>query len=174
MAETLVEAPLEGYERAVGSALWRLEDARHRTLQLLTDVPPEVVDRRAGGLNTIGTVLYHMALIEADWLYSEILERPVPAAIERLLPADHRDAAGILTTIKGETLEQHLARLGAVRETLLHELRGMTALELHRARSLPAYDVSPAWVLHHLAQHDAEHRAELGAMIARLRGDVEG
>lgn len=175
MTDTLVEAPLDGYEPQVGAALWRLEDARRRTLELVAGMPPELVDRQAGGGNTVGTVLYHVALIEADWLYSEILERPVPEKIEQLLPADHRDAAGILTAISGETLGQHLDRLAVVRATLLDELRGMTAAELQRPRSLPAYDVSPAWVLHHLAQHDAEHRAELGAMIALLgRAEIEG
>ncbi len=34
-----------------------------------------------------------------------------------------------------------------------------------RPRRLPGYDVTPCWVLHHLMQHEAEHRAE----IARLR-----
>lgn len=45
----------------------------------------------------------------------------------------------------------------------------MTAADFHRARRLPQYEVSPAWVLHHLAQHEAEHRGELGSILALLR-----
>ncbi len=168
MAEKLIVAPLAGYDSQVGAALWRLEDARRRTLELLADLPADFVDAPSVG-NTIGTILYHVALIEADWLYSEILEQAPPPPIEALLPADHRDEAGILTLVRGETLDQHLARLATVRRHLLDELRPLTAVELDRPRNLPAYDVTPAWVLHHLAQHEAEHRGEMGAAIARLR-----
>lgn len=44
---------------------------------------------------------------------------------------------------------------------LTAELGSMPDAELHRPRSLSAYDVSPAWVLHHLLQHEAEHRAHV-------------
>lgn len=165
--ETLVINALAGYEPQVAEAVWRLEDARDRTLRVLKDVRDEQLDRESSG-NSIGTILYHVALIEADWLCAEILEEPIPEELKRWLPADDRDPQGILTAVRGESLEQHLARLRAVRETLLSKLRGMTAEEFNRARSLPHYDVSPAWVLHHLAQHEAEHRGELGSVMAAL------
>ncbi|HUG46992.1 MAG TPA: DinB family protein [Candidatus Limnocylindria bacterium] len=155
---------LPGYPPELGAALWRLEDARSRTLELLTSMPSDYVDRPARG-NSIGTILYHVALIEADWLYSEILEEAPPTVIEQLLPADHRDGAGVLTLVRGQTLEQHLARLRTVRGSLLTRLRDLDDEDYHRPRNLPEYDVSPAWVLHHLAQHEAEHRGELGFVI---------
>jgi len=168
MTRKLLAEPLAGYDPAVGAALWRLEDARRRTLELLDELPAASVDAKAEG-NTIGTVLYHMALIEADWLYTEILEQAPPPAIEELLPADHRDEAGILTLVSGETLDQHRARLATVRRHVIDALRPMSADELDRPRSLPDYEVTPAWVLHHLAQHEAEHRGEIGSVMARLR-----
>lgn len=169
MRKTLVDGELAGYPPEIGAALWRLEDARSRTLRLLSDIPPEYVDLETGG-NSIGTILYHLALIEADWLYTDILEEPLPDELEALFPADDRDQAGILALIRGQALEGHLARLNTVRKALLEKLRGMTSADFHRARSLPDYEVSPAWVLHHLAQHEAEHRGELGAAIAQLKG----
>jgi uncharacterized damage-inducible protein DinB len=36
--------------------------------------------------------------------------------------------------------------------------------DFHRARQLDDYDVSPAWVLQHLAQHEPEHRGEIIAL----------
>lgn len=168
MKETLAALPLAGYAPEVGAALWQLEDGRHRTLRLLLDLPPEYVDGETGG-NTIGTILYHVALIEADWLFAEIFEEPIPDEVMALLPADHRDQEGVLTFVRGQTLAQHLERLQAIRSRLLERLQPMTAADLHRPRQLPDYDVSPAWVLHHLAQHEAEHRGELGAMVTALR-----
>jgi uncharacterized damage-inducible protein DinB len=170
MRENLVINALAGYAPAVGEALWRLEDARERTLRLLADLPDDYVDRETQG-NTIGTILYHLALIEADWLFAEILEEPVSDELNALFPADHRDLAGILTFVRGQTIGQHLDRLRAVRATLLARLHGMTAEDYHRVRTLPQYDVSPAWVLHHLAQHEAEHRGELGSIISQFRAE---
>jgi hypothetical protein len=50
----------------------------------------------------------------------------------------------------------------------------MTAEDLHRVRTLPQYDVSPAWVLHHLSQHEAEHRGEIESILAGLSDPKEG
>jgi uncharacterized damage-inducible protein DinB len=169
MRETLVAGSLPGYAPEVGAALWRLQDARDRTLRLLAELPPDLVDREVSG-NTIGTILYHVALIEVDWLFSEILESDLPAELAARFPAADRDEQGILTAVRGESVDDHRTRLAAVRDELLTRLRGMDDAEFHRARSLPDYDVSPAWVLHHLAQHEAEHRAEVGVVLAAQRG----
>lgn len=164
MRELLVIPELAGYVPQVGAALWRLEDARDRTLRLLRDMPAETIDRETPG-NSVGAILYHVALIEADWLFAEILQEPIPAQLHHLLPVDVRDQDGILTAVRGQTLEEHLARLAAIRSILLDRLRAMTDEDFQRVRSLRQYDVSPDWVLHHLAQHEAEHRSELGAAI---------
>jgi uncharacterized damage-inducible protein DinB len=169
MRERLVVVEIPGYPAEIGAALWRLEDARSRTMRLLADVPQEYVDQETGG-NTMGAILYHMADIEADWLYVEILEESIPDELRALFPVGARDEAGILSVVRGQTLEEHLARLATVRADLLARLRGMTAAEFRRPRNLPQYEVSPEWVLHHLAQHEAEHRGELGSAIARLQG----
>lgn len=170
MRETKVITDLPGYPPEVGAALWRLEDSRRRTLEVLGEIPADYVDRDVEG-NSIGTILYHLALIETDWLFVEVLEQPYADDIQALLPADDRDRDGVLTLIRDETLEQHLARLAAVRARLLESFRGMRAEEFNRPRELPAYTVSPAWVLHHLSQHEAEHRGEIGSIIAMLKKD---
>lgn len=165
---TLAVQPLAGYDPQVAEALWRLENARARTLAVLNDVAPDLIDLDVEG-NSIGTILYHLALIEADWLYSEILVQPIPKILERLFGHEDRSKDGTLTSITGQSLEEHLSRLKSVRENFLDSLRGMDAPDFNRLRNLDEYNVSPAWVLHHLAQHEAEHRAELGAVIAQAR-----
>lgn len=67
MRETKLIAGLPGYPPEIGAALWQLEDAKDRTLRLLDDMPAGYVDRDVRG-NSIGTILYHLALIETDWL----------------------------------------------------------------------------------------------------------
>ena len=62
----------------------------------------------------------------------------------------------------GLDLAAHLARLGAVRAQLLATFSAMSLDDFRRLRALPEYDVTPQWVVHHLLQHEAEHRGEIG------------
>ncbi len=164
----LVAQQLPDYEPEIGAALWRLQDARRRTLRLLRDVPADIVEQETEG-DSVGTILYHVALIEADWLYAEILEQPIPDNLKSLMPEEDRDEGGVLTSIRDRSLEEHINLLSTIRETFLQMLRSMSREDFHRTRSLPDYDVSPAWVLHHLAQHEAEHRSELESVMSQLK-----
>lgn len=168
MTESLEVIDLSGYQPEIGAALWRLEDTRNRTLRVLNDMPAEYIDQGMQG-NTIGTILYHIALIELDWLFTEILEESIPETLMSLFPEEVRDKEGVLTLIKSQTLEQHLFRLHKIREILLDKLRGMTSDEFRRKRIFPQYEVSPEWVLHHLSQHEAEHRGEIGSVMGQKK-----
>jgi uncharacterized damage-inducible protein DinB len=156
----------------VGTWLSALADSRRRTLDALADLPPEAVDAIPGpGLDAIGTLLYHVAAIEADWLFEDILGPESGAEWPAdLFPFDVREQSGRLTIVSGLSLADHLARLETVRGMFVGHLRGMDAAEFHRPRTRDRYDVSPAWVAHHLLQHEAEHRAQISA--ARQALDV--
>ena len=69
----------------------------------------------------------------------------------------------------GYSLAQHLQRLAVVRGLLLDVFEVMELAEFRRVRALPYYDVTPEWVLHHLMQHEAEHRSQIGALRARAQ-----
>jgi hypothetical protein len=146
--------------------LWALEDTRRRTKAGLDGITQEALDwTPPHGGNGIGTLLYHIAAIEADWLYAEVLEGQVfPREVADLFPYDVRDDEDQLTVLVGTPLEAHLLRLDVVRGKLLAVFRGLTVADFHRPRSLPDYDVTPEWVLHHLMQHEAEHRAQIGTL----------
>jgi hypothetical protein len=150
----------------VGRWLAALEDGRQETLMELERVTPDMVDWYPDApLNSIGTLLYHIALIEADWVAAEILELPDgQAELAELLPWPHRQPDGRLTRIDGHPLQAHLDRLAAVRAWAIDRLRPMTNAEFHRVRALPEYDAAPDWVLHHLLQHEAEHRSHLALL----------
>ena len=64
----------------------------------------------------------------------------------------------------------HIDRLAAVRAWVLERLRTMTNDDFHRVRSLEPYDVAPDWCLHHILQHEAEHRSH----VALLRDTFPG
>ncbi len=156
----------------VGRWLAALEDGRRDTLRELETVRPEMVDWRPDApLDSIGTLLYHIALIETSWLLDDIFEGdPGPDWLRTLLPFEDREGTGRLTQVDGETLETHLARLAAVRGLLLDRLRPMTNDDFHRPRRLADYDAAPDWVLHHLLQHEAEHRSHIAWLRDTYRG----
>ncbi|MBI1256350.1 MAG: DUF664 domain-containing protein [Chloroflexi bacterium] len=166
----LIIQPDAGAAPEVGPALWSLEDTRRRTHAVLKAVDPASVDwQPEWALHSIGTLLYHIAAIELDWLYSDVLEQPFPAEIEALFPHDVRDDTGKLTTITGISLDDLRQRLAVVRRALLDAFHAMSADDFHRSRSFPDYDVTPEWVLHHLCQHEAEHRSEIAALQTQFK-----
>lgn len=156
----------EARDPAIGRALWTLDDARRRTGEVLADLDEAALDWAATPAgNSIGTLLYHIAAIEADWLYAEVLEEEqFPPEVVALFPHDVRDERGRLTPVRGLDLEAHLRRLDAVRERLWAVFGAMAPADFRRARGLPDYDVTPEWVIHHLAQHEAEHRGQIGTL----------
>ena len=107
----------------VGRWLAALQDARTDRRRDLEEVTPAIVDGRpAGSENSIGAIFDHVSLIEADWLFDDLL---------------------------GQRLDTtELAPLSLEAFTRMHV----------RER----YDVSGEWVVHHLLQHESEHRSELG------------
>ena len=164
----LIVDPTLHPEPAIGVWLWALSDARRRTKVQLHDLPAAAIDwHPAESTQSIGSILYHLALIEADWLYTEVLEQEYPEQIAALFPYDARDQQGLLTSIQGITLDKHLARLDTVRQRILAAYQALDIHDFRRVRHLAEYDVTPEWVLHHLTQHEAEHRSEIGALRTR-------
>jgi uncharacterized damage-inducible protein DinB len=169
----LVVEVMEGYAPEIGRWLGAMEDTRQRTKERLEGLRPELIDWGTAEVeNSIGTLLYHIAAIEIDWLYCEVLQQEFPPEVVALFPYDVRDEQGRLTVVKGLSLPEHLHRLDTTRAIFLKSFVGMTTEEFRRVRQLKSYDVTPEWVIHHLMQHEAEHRGHIGT--ARLLGERAG
>lgn len=166
-AERLTIEALPDYEPEIGRVLGALDETRQRTLAGLDGVSDNELNwTPAPGFNSIATILYHLAAIEADWLYTEVLQQPFPPEAEILFPSDVRDDQGRLSVARDVAFEPLTARLDAVRVLLLSAFRDMTSEDFRRERRLLDYDVTPEYVLHHLMQHEAEHRGEIGMLRA--------
>jgi uncharacterized damage-inducible protein DinB len=160
-------------EPEIGRWLWAIQDTRQSTLEELEGLTPAMIDwLPPDNESSIGTILYHIADIDADWLYAEVLEQPFPPEVAALFASATRDGQGHLTQVPGFSLEEHLRRLETVRGLLLSVFQQMDLPEFRRVRSLEYYDVTPEWVLHHLMQHEAEHRSQLGSLRARAKRDL--
>jgi hypothetical protein len=166
--EPIADAP------EVGRWLSALDDGRRDTIHELDDVAENMLDRKpTGAPNSIGTLLYHVGLIELDWLLEDAMGPEAGLRWpEELVPYADRDDEGTLTVVRGESVTTHLERLVAIRSMVHEHIGTMSVDEFHRPRARERYDVSPAWVVHHLLQHEAEHRAHVAwvrdALLGRL------
>ncbi|MEN2768463.1 DinB family protein [Ornithinibacillus xuwenensis] len=165
----LVVESLPGFEPEIGRWIWCLEDIRKTILEKVCELSPDVIGKRIDDQPSIGSLLYHIALIEADWLYEEVLEGKWNSTIKALFPYEDRHPDGTLTHIEGMSLDEHVHRLRAVREDLHYHYCSMDIDEWRRVRSLASYDVTPEWVIYHLLEHESHHRGQIFQMIRALK-----
>lgn len=171
--EQRVVEPVKSLHAEIGRGLWVLEFARQRTNDLLDAVEPAALEWQPDWtLNSMGTLLYHIALIEFDWLHVEVLgnlnDEPYPDEILALFPYPAR-TDNRLTVVSGVTLDAHRSRLAVVRCEVLKAYGRMTLDVFRRVRTVPEGDVSPEWVVYYLSQHEAEHRAEIAALNTQYK-----
>ncbi len=169
--KSYIISPLQDVEPEIGRWLWGMDDVRRTIKTKLDGISQEMLDFKPEGKSSIGSLLYHIALIEADWLYEEVLCSPWDPAIKALFPAGCRDEeSDRLSSVAGEDAASHFARLDQVRETFKATFRGMSLVEWRRPRVLQDYDVTPEWVVYHLIEHEAHHRGQIFTIFNRLNG----
>ncbi len=166
--------PVDGFSPLVGRFVAMFVDTRRRLHRDLEGIGPAELDATpAWGANSIGTLLYHLAAIELDWTFSDLLgvdEDGFPDGTGEWFPVDVREDNGRLSPVV-EPLRRHLDRLEWVRGHLLGTLSEMSDGDLDRTFNEGHPDNTEcggAWVLHHLMQHEAEHRGQIGEIRVAL------
>lgn len=165
--------PHPGAHPEIGPWLWAMEETRRGVLDTVVGLDQAALDWRGpnGTDNSIGSLLYHLALIEMSWLYDDVrLEEP-PDDIAALFPLNHRDAQGNLTHVADRSLDEHLDRLNLTRERFLDLMTPMTPADWHTVREPQGtdYACSPAWVVFHLVEHEAGHLFQIREIKRRWR-----
>lgn len=148
-------------DSGLNTGLWMFDDARERTLTAVEGLAATDLDAMpVGGQNAIGSLLYHLADAQRMWLYERILERPSPEWTVPLFPYESREENGRLTPIRGLKLEEHLHRLRTTQSRFNEELSGIDDAEYRRPRA-SCRGQTLEWVVHHLRDHEAEHRGQI-------------
>jgi hypothetical protein len=169
VGEVLQVQPLSGYPDEIGRWLWMMEAVRSRTLRLVAGLDQATLDWEGpdGRENAIGSLLYHIALVEVSWLYYDLLLRTdFPPEVQHDFPFDMASAQGGLTRVPDVSLGEHLGRLERSRAIFLDALRGMTPDEWRRLRTFED-QVTPEWVVFHLVEHEAGHACQISALKRR-------
>ena len=163
--------PVPDCHPVIGYRLAMLDDARSRLDFALREVRDMDLDRTPPvGVNTIGTILYHIAITDLVWVYENMLQKPYPDDIAELFPHPIRNEDDLLYPLRGWTLEDYRKRLEAARAKVHEVFLPMTVEDLREIilREEPSriYEMTPEAVLYHLAQHESEHRGEIQLFIS--------
>jgi uncharacterized damage-inducible protein DinB len=158
-------------EPLVARYLTMLADCRTITIESIKAMREDLLYWRRNDFDSnISDLLYHIAFVEADWLFSDVLQQEIPFELTRHLGYKDRDPQGRLVHIGEEELEASLIRLENVRNKLNDTYSVMDMEEFRSLRHSGRHDASPEWVLHHLLQHEAEHRGQIN-LLKRLGGE---
>lgn len=171
--ELKIVIPVPDAAPEIARWLWAMEETRRGLLRAVDALDQRTLDWRglSGTDNSIGSLLYHVALVEMSWLYEDLLLEPRPRDISELFPATDRAADGRLLQVVGESLERHTERLQLTRSHFLERMIGMTAADWDTVREPPGvtYTCSPAWVVFHLVEHEAGHLFQVREITRRWR-----
>ena len=173
--------PVPGCPPPIGYALWHLQGARERTLDYLVGITDELLDHRPTGFpHSVATLLYHIAVFEVEWLYTDVLgnaydmEGRIPGCpphISSVLPYPMLLEDMSYTPVSGESLDTHLERMATIRSDLIEVFGAMDLDDFRTLRPSDDSAVTPEWVLMHLARHESEHRGQI--WLARTAAERE-
>ncbi|MCG8352943.1 MAG: DinB family protein [Chloroflexales bacterium] len=158
----------------IGRWLAIIDDARERLHFALQSVQDADLDAAPPiGINSIGTILYHLALTDLNWVYDNLLQQPYPDDIAHLFPYPLTNEQEQLSSVARWTLPAYQQRLAAARAKV-HRVFSAMSIEafrevLRREEDYGVYEVTPEAVLRHLAQHESEHRGEIQPLASALR-----
>jgi uncharacterized damage-inducible protein DinB len=159
-------------EPLVARYLSMLADCRTLTIESIKTTREDLLYwRRSNFDSNISDLLYHIAFVEADWLFTDILQKDIPSELTHHLTYKDRDKHGRLIHIGEEELEASLFRLGNVRDKLNDTFAIMDMREFRSLRRSARHEATAEWVLHHLLQHEAEHRGQIN-FLKRLGGET--
>jgi uncharacterized damage-inducible protein DinB len=157
----------------VASFFAQLDDLNRRLLEDLRGAgPAELAWQAKRGMNTIGMLLAHMAIVEAFWT-QVALERPKPQDVDRALGLGIDDdgmplAAGATppAALRGRTLAWFARHLARARAFARRSFSRFSPADLERdvvrvRRTGERARVNLRWILYHILEHQAGHHGQI-------------
>ncbi len=171
--ETLVLVPASGFSPGLGLYLSALKEVRDQLHKAVSDLTIEQVGRRAvEGAHPIGALVLHIGEAEWWWIQCNVLAQEMTDEDRAFTHWDVlEDPDGFATN--GLSAEYCLTRVDEIRERTFAVLAKYNDDDLDRLFNFrqrgKSIDVSLRWVLHHLADHEAQHKGQI-LMLKRLLG----
>jgi uncharacterized damage-inducible protein DinB len=154
--------PAPGFAGELGVWVACLDDVRRRTTEAVAGLTPEELSWKppAGG-NSIGQLLRHIALVELDWVLTDLSRgEPLPKTAPPILQLD-----GPMADPGTQPLEIFLSALDYARKETKARLGRYGRDEIETIREFAGDGARKVfnvrWILLHLVDHEAQHTGQI-------------
>jgi uncharacterized damage-inducible protein DinB len=161
--------------RLVGLFLWQLDDQSRRLTEDTRGVTPEELAwQSAPGMNTIGMLLAHIALVEVGWINRGVLGREWDE--EGVLSVRFPDGgmpmhpeAAPPAALAGRDLAWFDDLLAGARTHTRNAVASLTDEDIGRTRKLrrstgDELEIDVGWTLYHILEHEAGHYGQINLL----------
>lgn len=142
--------------------LAQMNEIRERLLNIIEDVDEEALDYTPSErkIETIGTLLLHIAAVELSWIYEDIYKEEID--YDEWKYAFPLRSNINLPQLKGKGKNYYLKKLQNVRKSITERLQ----VEKNLARIVQSDDqqYSIEWILFHLVEHEALHIGQINLL----------
>ncbi|MFW9777597.1 MAG: DinB family protein [Candidatus Heimdallarchaeota archaeon] len=150
----------EGLDPRTATWVAEMNEVRQRLITIIEDLDEAAIDftpdeRR---IETIGTLLFHIAAIEFSWIFEDIYGEEFEEEEWKYAFALRPNVN--IPQIKGKTKDYYIKRLANVRERVLVVIPKETNLDRLVLSDDSAY-FSIEWILFHLIEHEAMHIGQI-------------
>ena len=152
-------------------ALWfsMMQDVRKWLLQMMESISDEEIDYTPDErkIETIGTLLLHIAGVEWGWIFGDIDGKEVE--FEKWKHAFALSPDVDVPQLKGQGKEFYLNRLSEVREEVRERLKRLQDDDVDRLVTSEGKKYSIEWILWHLVEHEAVHVGQISVLSRMFR-----
>ena len=142
-------------------------EVRQYLLKMINDVDDVMLDYTPDErtVETIGTLLLHIAGVEWSWIVADIEGKEIPYEKWKHAYALSEDVN--IPQLVGKGVEFYLNRLKEVRNEVYEKLKEFTDDDLNRIVEIEGKKFSIEWILYHVIEHEAMHLGQI-SLLKRL------
>ena len=160
--------PVDGLSREIGLMVAGLEEVRAKVVKLISDLThEELAVRYHPTFHQIGNLVLHLGECEFWWVQAIAAKKPITDEDRRFAHLD--DTVETDFAPKGYDAQACIEFLDKIHRFSLETLSGFNDNELDRLIRIDseAFEGNLRWILHHLIDHEANHKGQI-AMMKRL------
>ena len=145
----------------------QLVEVRKNLLKMIKDIDDSVLDYTPDEreIETIGTLLLHIAAVEWSWIIGDLEKREL--SFEKWKQAFPLRKGIDLAQQVGKGIEYYLEKLKEVRLEVYEKLKGFTDKDLDTVVKVEKRKFTIEWILYHVIEHEAEHLGQI-SLLKRL------